>query len=122
MFRGMGRQTLVASRNFLGFWVFGLPVGAALTFGAKGVGLSGLWWGLTVGLTVATGISVRDLSAVNWPREAELAKARAEAGDGRGENGDGEGGETGRRGRRRRSGRAEHLPPEEGRREDATRA
>lgn len=116
VFRGMGRQTLVASRNFLGFWVFGLPVGAALTFGARGVGLSGLWWGLTVGLTVATGISVRDLSAVNWPREAELAKARAEAGDGQGEHGDGEGGEE------PEERRAEHLPPEEGRREDATRA
>jgi len=35
--------------NVLGFWLVGLPVSAALGFGAGG-GPRGLWWGLTVGL------------------------------------------------------------------------
>jgi len=35
--------------NVLGFWLVGLPVSAALGFGARG-GPPGLWWGLTVGL------------------------------------------------------------------------
>ena len=35
--------------NVLGFWLVGLPVSAALGFGAAG-GPRGLWWGLTVGL------------------------------------------------------------------------
>jgi MATE family multidrug resistance protein len=35
--------------NVLGFWLVGLPVSAALGFGAGG-GPQGLWWGLTVGL------------------------------------------------------------------------
>jgi len=35
--------------NVLGFWLVGLPVSAALGFGARG-GPRGLWWGLTVGL------------------------------------------------------------------------
>ena len=35
--------------NVLGFWLVGLPVSAALGFGA-GAGPRGLWWGLTVGL------------------------------------------------------------------------
>jgi MATE family multidrug resistance protein len=37
--------------NVLGFWLVGLPVSAALGFGAGG-GPRGLWWGLTVGLMV----------------------------------------------------------------------
>jgi MATE family multidrug resistance protein len=35
--------------NVLGFWLVGLPVSAALGFGAS-AGPQGLWWGLTVGL------------------------------------------------------------------------
>jgi MATE family multidrug resistance protein len=56
----MGRQMTVAYRNLLGFWVFGIPCGALLTF-VGGVGLSGLWWGLTVGLTLTSVISVVEL-------------------------------------------------------------
>jgi multidrug resistance protein, MATE family len=39
VFRGMGRQTTVAVRNFFGFWVFGMPVGAVLTFAVGGTAL-----------------------------------------------------------------------------------
>ena len=42
---------------------------------ALGVGLAGLWWGLTVGLTITTIISVVELVKVDWPRE--VVKARS---------------------------------------------
>lgn len=75
VFRGMGRQKTVAARNVLGFWVFGMPVGATLTF-ACGVGLAGLWWGLTVGLTVVTLVSLCQLAFVDWERETRDAARR----------------------------------------------
>jgi MATE family multidrug resistance protein len=37
--------------NVLGFWLVGVPVSAALGFGAA-AGAPGLWWGLTVGLVL----------------------------------------------------------------------
>lgn len=80
VFRGMGRQVTVAVRNLLGFWVFGIPSGCVLTF-ALGVGLAGLWWGLTVGLTITTIISVVELVKVDWAREVVKAEERAAAGD-----------------------------------------
>ena len=81
VFRGMGRQRTVAWRNFLGFWVFGIPVGAVLTFVA-GAGLAGLWWGLVVGLSAAATISVVDISRVRWDEEAVKAAARGRAPEG----------------------------------------
>ena len=75
VFRGMGRQTTVAVRNFFGFWVFGMPVGAVLTFFLN-VGLSGLWWGLTVGLTMVVLVSLVQLVYVNWESEVENAHVR----------------------------------------------
>ena len=80
VFRGMGRQNTVAARNFLGFWVFGMPVGATLTF-ASGAGLAGLWWGLTVGLTVVTFVSLCQLAFVDWERETANAARRMENGE-----------------------------------------
>jgi MATE family multidrug resistance protein len=41
--------------NILGFWLVGLPVSAALGFGA-GAGPRGLWWGLTVGLVLVAAV------------------------------------------------------------------
>jgi MATE family, multidrug efflux pump len=48
--RGYGdtRSTLYA--NVVGYYALGLPLGAALAFGA-GLGAPGLWWGLSAGLT-----------------------------------------------------------------------
>jgi len=47
--RGDTRSTLVG--NLLGHYVIGLPIMLGLGFGA-GMGAPGLWWGLSVGLTV----------------------------------------------------------------------
>jgi hypothetical protein len=51
-----------------------------LTFVAD-LGLSGLWWGLTVGLTMTTLISCVDLGRVNWEKEVGKAGERAKLGD-----------------------------------------
>ena len=37
--------------NLVGHWVFGLPLGYVLCFPA-GLGVVGLWWGLSAGLMV----------------------------------------------------------------------
>ena len=49
--RGTGDTRTPMACHFLGYWVLGLPIGAALCFG-RGYGAAGLWGGLTVGLIV----------------------------------------------------------------------
>ena len=49
--RGTADTRWPAALTFIGFWVLGLPIGWWLAFRA-GFGPSGLWWGLTLGLTV----------------------------------------------------------------------
>ena len=51
-----------------------------MTF-AVGVGLAGLWWGLTVGLTVVTFVSLCQLAFVDWERETTNAAQRMEKGE-----------------------------------------
>jgi len=82
--RGMGRQQLVAALNFVGFWVIGTSVGVVLTFGPPRLGVAGLWWGLALGISATSVVSVGMLSRTNWTREAAMACERvgAEAGQG----------------------------------------
>jgi MATE family multidrug resistance protein len=47
----MGRQQLLAVLIFVSFWVVGLTTGALLAFKTD-VKVAGLWWGMTVGITV----------------------------------------------------------------------
>lgn len=49
--RGAADTTIPAAVALVGYWVIGLPVGWWLAFRA-GMGPAGLWWGITVGLTV----------------------------------------------------------------------
>jgi MATE family multidrug resistance protein len=49
--RGAADTTFPAAVALVGYWVIGLPVGWFLTF-RSGMGPAGLWWGITVGLTV----------------------------------------------------------------------
>ena len=49
--RGAGDTRSPFVFNALGFWVFGIPVSAALAFWAD-MGAQGLWWGLAAGLGV----------------------------------------------------------------------
>lgn len=73
--RGMGHQKIVAAMNFVGFWVVGVVLGSALTFGA-GMGVAGLWWGLAAGLTCTATIGVAVVLRTNWAAEAEAAWQR----------------------------------------------
>jgi len=55
--RGVGDTRAPMVVNVLGFWLVGLPVSAALGFGA-GAGPRGLWWGLTVGLMLVAAVLI----------------------------------------------------------------
>ena len=92
VFRGMGKQLTVMKRNLLGFWVLGLPAGGLLCFVA-GMRLPGLWWGLTVGLSVTTAISVAHLSMIDWELERDLAIERGLKNGSRDGDGDADGGD-----------------------------
>lgn len=61
--RGLGDTHTAFVANMVGYWVLGLPVGAWLCF-ARGLGVPGLWMGLSLGLTVvAAGLAGRWLRA-----------------------------------------------------------
>jgi len=49
--RGLGDTRTPMAWNLVGHWFVGLPSGYALCFVA-GYGVIGLWWGLTIGLTI----------------------------------------------------------------------
>lgn len=52
--RGAGDPHAPLYANLVGHWALGLPVAIALGFGAK-MGVTGLWWGLSLGLTAVAG-------------------------------------------------------------------
>lgn len=53
--RGLKDTTRPMIVNLVAYWIIGLPVGWLLAFNA-GYGGPGLWWGLTLGLTVAAAL------------------------------------------------------------------
>ena len=71
--RGCGRQKYVLFTNFLGFWLIGLPFGAALAFSAD-MGVYGVWWGLVAGLFIAAGVSLIMLSRIDLAVESHMKK------------------------------------------------
>ncbi|GIL81052.1 hypothetical protein Vretimale_9243 [Volvox reticuliferus] len=76
--RGCGHQHMTAVFNFTGFWVCGVLMGYLLCFKA-GLGLNGLWAGISSGDT-ATGImNLVAMSRIRWRREADKAVARLKA-------------------------------------------
>jgi MATE family multidrug resistance protein len=74
IFRGLGRQRLVAWLNVMGFWVIGTPLGWALTFKA-GLGVSGLWWGLNASLFSTCIFGACLMARVNWDEAVHKAAA-----------------------------------------------
>jgi len=55
--RGMGRTRPAAWFNLLGYYVLGLPLSLYLAF-ETGMGVAGIWWGLTLGLFVVAALMV----------------------------------------------------------------
>ena len=54
------RKPMVA--NLIGYWILGLPIGYVLAF-HQGFGLSGIWWGMTVGLSI---VCVLLVGRIRW--------------------------------------------------------
>jgi MATE family multidrug resistance protein len=53
--RGMGRTRPAAVFNLVGYYALGLPLSWYLAF-ETGMGLPGIWWGLTLGLAVVSAL------------------------------------------------------------------
>lgn len=61
--RGLGDTRWSMVLNFIGHWIFGLPIGVSLAWGLD-LGAVGLWWGLTIGLCfTGTTLTLRFLRA-----------------------------------------------------------
>jgi MATE family multidrug resistance protein len=63
--------------NLVGFWVIGIPAGYWFAFGLGG-GPEGLWWGLTVGLTV---VAVSLVARVWFKLRGELTRTEIDRED-----------------------------------------
>ncbi|KAI8808520.1 mate-domain-containing protein [Cladochytrium replicatum] len=67
--RGSGRQAIGAVINLAGYYLVGVPVGILCAF-TWGLGLVGLWIGLTGGLVTVSIIQVFIISRFDWKHEA----------------------------------------------------
>ena len=64
--RGMGKTRIAMWANFVGYWAFGIPLGAALCFGAHW-GVYGIWTGLTASL-----IAISIILFAAWRKQSNL--------------------------------------------------
>ncbi|KAL3995894.1 thyrotropin subunit beta [Sarotherodon galilaeus] len=74
--RGVGKQSVGALCNLVGFYFIGLPIGVSLMFAAK-MGVVGFWTGLTVCVLVQSIFFITFLCRLDWKKAAEEAKVRA---------------------------------------------
>ncbi|KAI8618608.1 mate-domain-containing protein [Chytriomyces sp. MP71] len=74
--RGAGRPEIGACLNLVGYYVLGIPIGLVLCFSA-GLGLYGMWLGLTVALFVVGVWELYVISRLCWVTEAKNAHARS---------------------------------------------
>ena len=82
--QAQGRTVAIAVSFFIGAWCFGVP--SAWAFGFKawwhgregGLGLLGLWLGLTVGYGVTTLLALGNVWRSDWPKLARDAMERSE--------------------------------------------
>jgi MATE family multidrug resistance protein len=75
IFRGMGRQKLLAIILFFSFWVVGLTTGALLAFKTD-VEVAGLWWGMTVGIAVTGIFGVYFYLNTDFEEQSRIAQKR----------------------------------------------
>jgi MATE family multidrug resistance protein len=72
--RGMGSTRLPMLVNFIGYWMFGLPIGYLLCF-HYGYGVRGLWWGLTLALIAIALVVLNSWRVESWSLMPEVADA-----------------------------------------------
>ncbi|MEP6821517.1 MAG: MATE family efflux transporter [Chthoniobacterales bacterium] len=68
--RGLGDVKIPAWIAFVAYWIISIPLGWFLAF-PGGMGVAGMWWGITLGLTitaVALGVRVWHKTAFSEPR------------------------------------------------------
>ena len=65
--RGLGKTSIAMKVNFVGYWLFGLPIGYMLCF-HLGLGVRGLWWGLTMALIVISLVLLAE-----WNKQTKCA-------------------------------------------------
>ncbi len=63
--RAKGQQNVGAVLNLAGYYIVGIPVGLLLAFHA-GMGIYGLWAGLTIALVIVAGFGVWSESFVSF--------------------------------------------------------
>nr|XP_057925641.1 multidrug and toxin extrusion protein 1-like isoform X2 [Doryrhamphus excisus] len=74
--RGAGKQKIGAACNLVGYYFIGFPIGASLMF-AAGMGIVGLWTGLTVCVLAQSIFFIAYLHKLDWKKAAEEARLRA---------------------------------------------
>ncbi|KAJ2601781.1 ethionine resistance protein [Coemansia sp. RSA 1286] len=74
--RSMGRQDSGALINFPAYYVLGFPLGLYLTYGIPHVGVLGLWYGISLGVSVAVCLQLAICVYTNWDREVAQCMIR----------------------------------------------
>jgi multidrug resistance protein, MATE family len=72
--RGAADTRAAMIANILGFWAVGLPCGLYLAY-ARGLGPTGLWWGLVIGLAAVAGVL---LLRLHWRFGGPLTRVQVE--------------------------------------------
>ena len=77
MLRALGLHTTGALINLTSYYIIGLPFGIWLTFEPRfGLGLRGLWLGLSIALGYASVLSSTLVWRANWTRAVERVRER----------------------------------------------
>lgn len=79
--RGLGRPGIAASANVIAYLALGLPISYALAIN-QGMGLSGIWWGFTVAVSLALLALSIGSKMVDWKKASDVAVKRALEGGG----------------------------------------
>lgn len=65
VFRAIGKQALAAKLNFIAYYIIGIPLGYALAI-PVGIGVEGLWLGMTAGLLFVSIVNTIILFKCDW--------------------------------------------------------